>query len=326
MDSFDHYATADLNKKYNVVAGSISAGGRNGTYCWQANSTQQLTKNLDAQSKWIVGMAVYFNTIDNFDRPLIDLLDSATSQVTLCTKANTGELVVKRGGSGGTVLETSVQQLTVSTFPFIEFKAVVGNAGSWEVRVNGDVWCQGTGDTQQTANAYANVLKLGVCTGFGQLDDLYVLDGNGSSNNDFLGDVRVEAIFPDGAGNYTQWTASSGINWQAVGERTPNSDTNYNYSSTSGQIDTFTFGNLVTASGTIYGVQTNLFARKDDATARRLRDFYRAGGVDYPGSGIDSLTTSYTYYNEIYELDPATSGVWTISAVNSAEFGYKNEG
>jgi hypothetical protein len=38
------------------------------------------------------------------------------------------------------------------------------------------------------------------------IDDLYVCDSTGSTNNTFLGDVRVDTVRPIGAGNYSEFS------------------------------------------------------------------------------------------------------------------------
>jgi len=52
----------------------------------------------------------------------------------------------------------------------------------------------------QQVNAYVNSIFLeNTATGTFDFDDLYICDLTGSYNFDFLGDIRVEALFPDDA-------------------------------------------------------------------------------------------------------------------------------
>ena len=158
-------------------------------------------------------------------------------------------------------------------------------------------------------------------------DDLYFCDGSGSRNNDFLGDMKVETIFPSGNGNSNDWSSSSGgDNYTNVDENPPNDDTDYNYSTLSGNIDTFAFENLTTVSGSINGIQLNILARKDDAGTKIVKQVIRRGSVDYVIENPHYMADAYAYYVDIVEEDPSTSSDWTITGINAAEFGYKDAG
>ena len=99
-------------------------------------------------------------------------------------------------------------------------------------------------------------------------DDLYVCDSAGSTNNGFLGDCRIDTIYPSGAGNYTQFTPSTGSNYTCVDETAPNT-TDYVDGATVGDRDSYALGNLsALSSQTVYGVQVNAAILKDDAGSK----------------------------------------------------------
>jgi hypothetical protein len=88
--------------------------------------------------------------------------------------------------------------------------------------------------------------------------------------------VRIDTVRPTGAGNYTEFGhQGSSNNWDNVDDTTIDSDSSYNYSNTVGQRDTFDCSNLPVISGSIFGVQVNMAARKDDAGGRTLRSLTR---------------------------------------------------
>ena len=79
-----------------------------------------------------------------------------------------------------------------------------GSTGTNEVRVNGQVWGSGSGLNTTAGNATG--YDIGACYGGGTTslggagwDDLYFAD-------DFLGDIRVDTIYPSAEGTTTQWT------------------------------------------------------------------------------------------------------------------------
>ena len=326
-DSFDAYLTADLllrwTTKFNIV--TINAGtGRNSTSSLHVGSPNgQVTKTLDNQATWIIGVAFQTNlfTAGN-GLPLLLVIDNTTTQVDLRYDSN-GHLYVTRNG---TTLGTSILTLTAGAYAYIELKVLINSTvGTIDLHVNGTSWLSLTGqNTQASANAYAQVIQLGTDTGntaTWDYDDLYVLDGTGSANNAFLGDTRVQALRSTGAGHSTQFALGAGTsNWEAVSEATEDGDTTYVDSATAGQIDTYTFGALTPVSGTIPFIQTMLVARKDDAGIRTVADVISDGITDHVGAS-NNVGTSYQQWLTIHETDPVTSAAFTLANVNARQYG-----
>ena len=153
-------------------------------------------------------------------------------------------------------------------------------------------------------------------------DDLYVTDTTGGINVGYLGDVHVDTLLPIGDGANTAWTPDSGTaHYPRVSDNPPDGDTSYVSSSTVGAKDTYAFADLPAASGPVYGVQVNLWARKDDAAVRQLRPVVRIAGTDYLGPTAFVMASSFADYAQLYDKSPASSAAWTPSEVNAAEFG-----
>lgn len=330
-DSFDHYVTADISKKW-TSAGSATISSGNGR---RSSSSLRLTTwtggpavTLAAHATWVVGFSLKFSALPNSTgAALVDLFDVVTSQVTLWLETD-GTLSVY---SGSTFLGGSVSALSTGVEYYIEFKATINNStGAAEVRVNGaSVVTLSSIDTQRTGSAQASNISI-VFSGDANaanvdIDDLVICDGAGSANNTFLGDRRVDAYLPSGNGNSSQLTGSDGNstdNYLLVDEAAPNGDTDYVETSTSGQKDTYAFTDMTHTPATISGVQVCLTARKDDAGARSVAAVTRSGGSDTDGA-TQALGTSYAVYREVRETDPNTSAAWTKTNLNSAEFGAK---
>lgn len=330
IDSFDHYATADLGLKYNdVSSGLISAGnGRRSTASLRFNgSSSTVAKTLDAQATWIVGFAFRVTSLPGGDTTFLIFRDAGTTQCDVRLRSD-GTLRVTRNG---TALATSSNAILANTTYYIETKAVINDTtGSMEVRVNGSSsgWISITGqDTKNTANASANVIALtgAINASSTDMDDLYICDGQGSVNNDFLGDVRVDCYLPDGNGNSSQLVGSdsnSTDNYLLVDEAAQNGDTDYVQSATVNNKDTYAFANMAHTPSSIFGTQLNMIAKKDDGGTRSICSVCRSGGADYDGDS-QVMGTSYSDYRQVREVDPATSAAWTRSDLNSAEFGVK---
>lgn len=327
VDSFDHYATADLASKWtSVTSMTVASGGRNGTSKLTSTNTNNsdAKKVLDAQATWIVGFAFSFSGAHVSNKFLVRFVDGTTEHVDLrMTTSNL--LFVTRNG---TTLGTGTTALSSSVFYYLELKVTISDTvGVVNLKINGNTELNLTSqDTRNAGNASADTIfiaKAGVDNNgaTSNWDDFYVCDSTGSVNNDFLGDVRVQAILPSGAGNTTQWTPSAGSNFQNVDDTTPNGDTDYNSTSTATNKDTYAFGDLTPTSGSIKGLQWLAYVRKDDAGARTVAPVYRSTS-DFDGT-TQSVLDSYVYLREIKELNPNTSAAWTISEVNAAEFGIK---
>lgn len=331
VDSFDHYATADLGLKYSSTGGSpaISAGnGRRSTACLRISSTAySVTRVLDSQSTWIVGFSFRMAALPSGDTSFLLFQDAGSAQLEVVARAD-GTL---RASRSGTVLGTSSSSLAAATTYYIETKVVIHNStGTFEIRVNGSStgWIALSGqDTQNTANATANTIVIEGATSGGNTDydDLYICDGAGSANNNFLGDVRVDCYLPNGNGNSSQLVGSdsnSTDNYLLVDEASQNGDTDYVQSATAGQKDTYAFTDMSHTPTSIFGVQVNMVAKKDDSGNRSICSVTRSGGSDTDGA-TQALGTTYSDYREISETDPNTAAAWTRTNLNSAEFGVK---
>lgn len=329
IDSFDHYVTADITEKWTSRASSIiSAGnGRRGTASLRLTSNaQNAIKTIDAQGTWVVGFAMKVDSLPASTVPFLQLLDAGTVQVDVRLVTD-GTLRVTRNG---TTLGTSTFALSTGQFYYIEFKCVIHNStGTYEVRVDGSTKVSGTGaDTQNTANATANQISLGAINGSTvttDFDDLYVCDGAGSVNNDFLGDRRVDAYLPSGNGNSSQLTGSDGNstdNYLLTDDNPANDDTDYVEHATVGNKDTYGMADMSHTPSSISGVQVLASAKKDDAGARSIATVTRSGITDFDGA-TQPLSTSYAYYADIREVDPNTSAAWTKTNFNASEHGVK---
>ena len=342
IDGFEDYATADItlgNWTANGGGGTpvISAGnGRNGASFRLAGSgpTAWLSKVLDAQATWVVGFAFRFVTPGLGVSYIVELLDAGSLQCELGININ-GTLAVSRLTSSVTG-GTSTKALSANTWYYIEFKVTIANsigAGTCKVNVNGVTWITVTTgqDLQATANATADTVKIGSMATNGpttmDFDDLYILDGvagDVAGDNDFLGDVRVDSLFPTGTGNADVWVTddASTDNWEHTNDAAPDTAT-YVFSTTPNDIDTYLMGNIATTASKVWAVQTGLVVRKMDAGSRSIAPVLRGADGDKVGT-TQSIGDSYFNYTQVYEQNPLTSPAdWTETTVNSIEHGIK---
>ena len=333
-DSFDHYATADRLKKWTADAGSgsptVSSGGRFGNRLVCASSATAvngLSKTVTSLATYVVGFAFQYDSLLAGDLIFFNVLDSGTSHLDL-RLTNTGTVRITRNG---TTLATGATVLSATTWYYLELKFTIADApnGVYDLHINGvSEFSSSTADTRNGANASVNqiVLRGGSISGQSMsFDDFYLLTTSGGApTNDFLGDVRIQALFPDGNGNSSNFDGSDGNstdNYLLVDESTPNGDTDYVASGDVNDKDTYTYTNLSPGTGTVYGIQHLPYARKTDAGARSICTVDRLSATEVD-SANKALTTTYLYLPDISEAKPG-GGVWTVTDVNSAEFGHK---
>ncbi len=312
---------ANYGHNWAVFGGNgTTASGRNGRGKTTNNSTVDQTVSLGTPATVIVGLAYKFNTDATETMLLFKDAVAGTIHGSIKREASTGKIHAYRGTS--TLLGSSASGVYLSgVWNYIEVKWTVDDTvGVVVVRVNGvEVLNLTSQDTKNSTNAYCACIGVSCDVSQHTFDDMYICDTSGSVNNDFLGDCKVVEVVPTGAGNYTQWTPSAGSNWQNVDDSNPNGDTDYNSDSTIGNKDTYDCAALG-VTGTVYGIQHVAQMRKDDAGSRSVRLIERVSATDYNGSDI-ALSDSYVSYARLFETNPNTGVLWTVSGVDAAEPG-----
>ena len=119
----------------------------------------------------------------------------------------------------------------------------------------------------------------------------------------FLGPIAVETLRPNGNGAVNQWAGSDGDsadNWQLVDDPTVDNGS-YVYSTTVGQQDLYTMGDLERTAGAIIGVtHAAQMIRTDSVTPRSVKLLNRrtaitAGPAVALGTGYRGVAQTWTY-------------------------------
>lgn len=265
-------------------------------------------------------------------RPIANL--SAGGATTIAVGLNGSRQLILINNAG-TIVATGTTVLSVGSWYFIELRGFInGASGTGEVHLNGATEITSTTGNYGSSNIDRIIFQCSAQESGGSFSDgiisadfcdVYVVDTGGSTNNTFLGDMAVYTLYPSADGAHTQWTPDTGTaHFSRVNEHTgtyPDNDVSYVADSTSGDRDSYVYDDLVPLTGNVYGAQTNLWARKDNASLRQLKAVVRRSSTDYDGTAIATLGTTYADFTEIRETDPSTSAPWTISGINNAEFG-----
>lgn len=277
----------------------------------------------------VMGGAYYIPPGTNFTvQPIMVTFDLANVQTDLRNDVS-GHLVFTRNG---TVLGTSTNAFSPGQgWVYIEIQVTINSTvGAAQVWVNGVSWLNLTGvNTQATANAYMNKTRWGSCiinSAGGFWKDMYSLDTGTGANTSRLGDIQVGVSYPNSAGPKQQWANTGGASQTASVQdgishtgTWPDGDVTYISDSSSGDISDFNHQALGT--GTVYGIIHTSYVRSD-AGAANFEQYTNSSGTIHTTSSI-AVGTSYNYYFDIEEVDPATSSQWTVSGYNAATFGVK---
>jgi hypothetical protein len=266
-------------------------------------------------------------------QPIVDWYDNTGGlpQVTLGLNAS-GALQFYRGSVSGTAIGSISANNTITAGAWYGLAMQVTidpAAGSVQLFVNGNAVASinSTGlNTRNTANTYSNAVRIwgGVASGAGspiKYDDFYCLDTTGGFLNALLGgDARILTKMPASAGNYSNWTPNGlGSNFQNVAVQPPNV-ADYNANNTATTKDSYT---MQSASLGIapYFVMARASLTRDDAGTHNPSLFVRSGATDSTGVATPTLTSSYLFYDAVFQNDPSTSAAWTGSGADNAQVG-----
>lgn len=321
IDGFDHYATAD-GSLYNALFQGTIVSGRTGN-CWHSTgNAQKLNKSVPAHATFQCGFAFKLGAHSSASwSELIRFRSTTTAQVEILVSTS-GHISISRNGTGLVTISTSSIQAGI--WYWIEFKCYIhDSSGAAEVRINGQTWCSGSSlDTKNgTPTTVDNVLFGNDANEILEIDDFYYGYLDAYADDAWLGDLKIETLYPTGIGTTTTWTPSTGNNWECVNDPTPNTS-DYITSSGVGNVDTYQTGDLVSTVGAVYGVKLMYYAKKDDVGARSIKGVVRTAGGDHD-QAEKGLSTSWAAYGDIIQSNP-DGGSWTIATVNSIEIGVKD--
>lgn len=239
--------------------------------------------------------------------------------------------------NGSIVGKTTAFSFNPGRWFYLEIKWTPGVTGGIEVRVNTVVVLS----LPTARTSVGTLISPATLPGFDMLffqnqpsdlntstswrwDDMYFLDSAGTVNNTYLGNVRAKYLAPIANSTPLQWviggSSPAATNWQSVLNTTLD-DTKFVYSSTAGNRDLYTLDPNLNTPG-VYGVELSGAFRQDDATQRVVTNTLRSGATD--AFGVDHYTNqTFTFYPDLFEVNPATGVAFTGAEVNALKVGPK---
>lgn len=300
-------------------------GRRDGTVApLLGRNTNILRKSVTEKNTYIISAAISLRSaIDNY---FVSVRKDGTNQCRLHVE-NNGELKVKVGvdTTRATSVGSVVDQNSTS-WHYIEWKINADSTGSTTVRVDGTTVIDATGDMTTIGSSGIDEC----CIGPGQslnmntaYMDYVIMDTDGSTFNDFLGDVQVNAYPITAMGNRDDLTGSDGNtvnNQDLVSDVANDADTSY-LEGTSTQGATFVMEDATNETPfSVAALQAVWIARKNGAGSVNLTTIVRHDSTDVD-STTESLNDSLSVIKHIQETNPVTGAAWTVDDVNNAEFG-----
>jgi hypothetical protein len=254
---------------------------------------------------------------------------AGTAQIAVFVNAS-GFIEIRRTNRAGTLLATSAGHTAIAQSAFHSYEIKVGLStvsATVTVRLDSVQVVTFTGvPSSRTSDVAAVAVNVGAGVSAVQFDDFYVCDAvdatatQGRANNDFLGDLRVQSLFPTADGDTIQWTPSTGANWAAVDEVPPSTADSVS-SITSGNRDLYQLGDLTGTIITVYAIRVALYANKSDAGPAQVKPLVKENSVVTVASAQGLALTAAAIFGPLRAVRPSDSAVWTTTDVNALQAG-----
>lgn len=322
----------------------INQAGRDGSANGAASTERGRAYQLilpSAASTCILGTGLYlgnsaFGVTTNMP---IQFVRSGTVELIIQVNSS-GFLEVRRTSGTGTLLGTTSGHAAWATNSWRHLQVKVNlhtSTGSVEVKIDGVTGLSLSGvQTAVTSGAVTMIQIQSGQAGSGssnqvRLDDLWVCDGVDASStqgrpyNDYLGDLKVATLVPDGAGDATFWTPSTGANYAAVDESPPNT-TDYVAASSSdtGVRDLYTLQDLPSNALEVLAMRPNLYVGKSDVGFARIAPCVKQDGV--VGTDAPLIVSSVGYSSlagEVRTTRASDGTPLTVADLNNTQAGFE---
>lgn len=366
VDGCSHYDQANLSQKWDVVNSlgtavtqSRNTNGRFGggaiTFVNAGGSSFDvplyIQKNYDGVTTIIVGMALRQTATQqtmggnwlefvsgNTVQVGLSIMPSGQIQVWRSTTSGSGVIIHPLDG-GRTVLGTSVNAISSSSFDFLEVKIVHNSAtGSVEIKRNDSVFYSLTNvntDVAGTLNSSSMIVggytafSVGT-TGRTQLQanvtDFYILnttaDGSDALNPvDYIGDRHWEPITPTADATYTDWTPSTGTDHFALVDEVPPNTTDFNSTATLNAKDSFDVSAPTGPTTASALIALTMFLQKNTGGSNEVKGLMRLSGADRNGTGFQ-VPTPWAFRQSFLCSIPG-GGAITLQDIIDGELGYE---
>jgi hypothetical protein len=320
IDGFESGGDDLWDAENNATVVSSAGLDMDGDYCLDLNAiTEYIEKNITATDTIYLAVLWRFTSASQ-SKGIFTVKKDGT---VLATVRKNGTSYLLEATRGTILVATGTKTLNINTTYLIEAYIKIDDAaGKITVKVDGVQDIDFTGDTKPGADTQFNRVLLGYNGNAGTYSQAY-FDNFIMDDAAWIGDTKIQAVVPTGAGATTGWTPSAGNNWACVDEK-PASDVDYVSINVNDVTDTYAAGNLAGTIGTVKCVQVQSRMRIDGApTPNNIKLVVRSGAADYL-SGDKAVPSSEKSLWNLWETDPADAAAWTEADVNAMEIGVKS--
>lgn len=333
----NHRHASQYARKYASFSGNFPASsGRVFGFSGAIQSTVAVTPNVGSGNTFVVGFGFRYASHlagPNSGNQGLYIETGSSEQCHIETESTSGFGIRFHLYRGATLIDTS-SYFDFGVWHYIEISLTVRGStnGAYELRQNGVMDMSGT--TVDLADSGGDgwdvfSFRYTTNTGTGLLyDDLYVCDGTGSKNNDFLGPSVVEGVLPNADGTTNDFTNNgSGANYTSVDDVATSAPDDVTVGGTNGSDtnthkDLYNFTDLTQITGTIHAVQVGMQLGMASAGTRTVKVVYRDPDTTEADGGshvVDS--TAYDEFTEVLDDNPASAAAWDVNDIDDGEFG-----
>ncbi len=296
----------------------LADGANDGIGLRMTSGENSIAKYFDNQETWIVG---FWLKVDSWypgsNRDLLRIRDGQSDQVVIRIDGPDKTLVVEAND----VEVGNSSALNTGEWYFIELETTIDStaSGTYDLRINEVSEVNGTAVTSKSGNDYAQGIMFYNDSTTYVIDDIYIADGTNGVNSP-LGKCVISVHYPTDDAVTSDWSPSTGSDHFAVVNDTVRDSTTYVSTDTNTDEDMFKF--TPNESQRMYGIQLSLEGASNGSEVKGLRGIVRFDGNDSVVEEIilagANTPTSLVLISD-YQVN--TSDAWTLTAVNSSEFG-----
>ena len=310
---------------------SVAAQGRNSGYCAKATGAYAgitfAATTAAVTDSFIVGFAWKCDATSSI-AGMWHLSQDGGSNVVVFDLDSGGGITYEVGTTdqqslpGGTLVAgqwyyIEIEWLSHATTGVMKLRIDGAIPTGWTDVTSGDTYSSGTIETTHSLKMYTNIGGSDV-----YVDDVYMLDSSGASNNAFLGSARVpySPVASQTSALFTGSDANSVDNHLLLDE-VPVSMTDYAQSGTVTDRDVFGLTALG-LTGTPLGVKPQLYAVDADGGSQAI-DLDLVSGVVAATSSLVCPAADGFLFGTISDTNPDGGGALTTSIVDALELAYE---
>ena len=330
IDGFDHYTF--IRAKWSASGSLDNPTFEAGRFGGQAikkqfqNAQQSIRQVFASQTEIFFGIAFKAPGFPGLTESQFRLEDSNGLVICDVRLNSNGTFTISAGGQSA----TTASPISLSQYHYIEVHYTAKNSGGIaELKIDEVVVATITGDT--TTGLEDDITTFGFMDDGTNsprylYDDLYILNGSGSENNGYLGDVRITTLSAQLDGNRNEWSPLTELaaNFTEVDETILDSSTSYVESGLIGAAEDYnneSFASRLIAPGQIFGVQVANATLRTATGSISFKNEMVVAGVRF-SDDVEYAPGNSAFFIDTYvrDTDPSDDVAWTeakVAAVNS---------